>query len=430
MNKELRIFALSILTIFIMLACTDKKNPVGTGGQQGPPPMETTIHSEYFSSVFSYEDSLRNYNSNNLVLGNYNSNGFDNQLVCLLKFSSLADTFYQEITNSKLILKTKNNHNFDVIDNTTLKIGKMNINWFESTAIWNEPTDSTSWTNGDFSFIDGNDFDLINDLNIMIENEDSLTIEIPNDLVEEWILEDSLNFGLALFTEEPNKFLEIYSSEYIENGPTLYFDYQETEEDTIVTVNRLAAHDIHIASTEQEFTLFQDHLIISNIQPIRMTMKFEIPPDIFAAADNYTTTIEDTALYMQRLTINSAKLILSFDNSTQEYPIETGMNIDPYIVTKDSIDTSQQPLLANEDIQDLYTASSHDSLKSDAFKINITNILQAYSSGTYENNGIMLRSLQEGNDLKHTEFFYDPADPDNPQNPKIEIIFTPPFPED
>ncbi len=101
------------------------------------------------------------------------------------------------------------------------------------------------------------------------------------------------------------------------------------------------------------------------------------------------------------------------------------MNIDPYILISDTLNLNDptKPLIGDDDYEDLYITSSYDSLTSDAFKINITSILQnlVSNSAEYENYGIMLRSLYENYDLKHTEFSIDP---------KIEIIFTPPYLEE
>ena len=94
-----------------------------------------------------------------------------------------------------------------------------------------------------------------------MEEEESLTIELPNDLVEEWILEDSLNYGLALFTEEDNAFMELYSSENDDEAPKIYFDYQETVDDTVVTVYKTATHDINIGYTDYDYQYFENRLI-------------------------------------------------------------------------------------------------------------------------------------------------------------------------
>ncbi|RLC51973.1 MAG: hypothetical protein DRI23_03955, partial [Candidatus Cloacimonadota bacterium] len=205
MNKGINIVILIISSMLIIIGCTDKKNLTGTSGLEGPLPIEIEISSDMFTEFYSYEDSIRNFNSDNLMLGNYSSNNYDNQAVTLLKFTSLVDSFDQAV-NAKLNLRIKENHNFDIIDNTTLKIGKMKVDWFESISTWNAPTDTTTWNGDTFSILPDEDIEYLNDLVITTEG-DSLIIELPEDLLQNWILADSLNYGLALFTEEDDKFI-------------------------------------------------------------------------------------------------------------------------------------------------------------------------------------------------------------------------------
>lgn len=427
-----RIWLGMIVIMMIMIsACTHKKNPVGTSGQQGPTPIETEITTDLFAKFYSFEDSIRNYNSDILIAGNYFSNDFPNQAVTLLKFSSLVDTFYQ-VENVRLFLRINENYNFDVIDNISLKVGKIiSADWFETTATWLAPSDSTQWFAADeFSFADGEDVEMLPDLEMELI-DDSLSIFLPQLLLEDWILADSLNFGLALFTEDEDKFVEFHSAESDdENSPRLYFDYRETEEDTLITYYRTPTHDVLIYDSDDVYQIFEDKLIASNIQPIKMLTKFDIPASIFTEVDYFNTVIEDTLLYLQRLTINRAELILSYENDFP-YPLEATINLDPYLVIVDSTDWNLTdpylPLLSSDDYQDPYISSSSDSLNSAAFAVNITGIIQKIVAGEAENFGIMIRSLYENRDFRHTEFFYDENDLSNPKNPKINIIFTPPY---
>ena len=419
MNKGI---LFGLILMLMTTACTNKKNPVGISGQEGPVPVETVIGHEHFKPCYSFEDSIRNYNSDNLLIGSYFSNNFQNKAATLLKFTSLVDSFYS-IENVRLILRINDNYNFDVIDNTTLKVGKIiSSDWFETTATWLEPTDSTSWFNaGSFSFLDGQDLEKLNDLEMEVTG-DSLSIFLPENILADWILADSLNFGLALFTEDDDKFIEFYAEEYsAEYSPKLYFDYRETEEDTLVTEYRKPNHDILIYDTDDVYQVFAKKLITSNIQPVRMLIRFDIPATIFTDFDNFNPAIEDTILYLQRLTINRAELILSFESNTL-YPIETTMNLDPYIVISDSTEWNWTdptvPLLSSENYEDPYISSVSDSLNSTAFAVNITRIMQNLVSGEKENYGIMIRSLYENRDFRHTEFSIQP---------EINIIFTPPY---
>lgn len=420
MNKGIRFGMIILLIIILIAACTDKKNPVGTSGQEGPTPLETEISADMFTHFYSFEDSIRNYNSDNLLVGKYLSNNFQNNAASLIKFTSLVDSFYQ-ITNVRLDLKIRDNYNFDVIDNTTLKVGKIiSSNWFETTATWLAPTDSTSWcTDGEFSFADGEDIVLLDGLEMEL-TDDSLSIFLPDDLLENWILADTLNFGLALFTLDDDKFVEFYSAEYSdEDSPRLYFDYRETEEDTLVTYYRTPGNDVLIYETDDDYQVFENKLIASNIQPIKMLTKFAIPESIFTSVDTFTTSFDE--LYMQRLTINRAELILTFESSSP-YPLDGTINLDPYFMVSDStawnLTDPSIPMLSSDDYEDPYISSVSDSLTSAAFAVNITKIIQDMVSGEKENYGIMIRSLYENHNFRHTEF--------NIQT-KIEIIFTPPY---
>jgi hypothetical protein len=420
MNKGIKV-SIILLIIILVAACTNKKNLVGTNGQEGPEPIETEITAEMFTDFYSFEDSIRNYNSDILMVGNYSSNNFDNQAVSLVKFTSLVDSFYQ-VANVKMFLSVEDNYNFDVIDNTTLKVGKIiSANWFEAISTWSEPTDSTSWFNeGSFSIEDNEDIEFLDGLEMELI-DDSLLISLPDELLEEWILADTLNYGLALFTNDADKFIEFHSGEdEDENIPRLYFDYRETEEDTLSNYYRASTHDLMVYAADDDYQVFSDKLIASNIQPIKMFTKFDIPFSAFIDTTQ-NCIITDTLLYMQRLTINRAELILTFD-CDDPYPLDTTINLDPYIMVTDELNLSDPsvPMLDSEDYEDLYITSTSDSLNSAAFAVNITSIMQNLISNPeeYENFGIMIRSLYENHDFRHTEFNIQP---------KIEIIFTPPY---
>ncbi len=418
MIRNIRITGFILIMILVIIGCTNKSNLVGTGENEGPEPESVIIGSEYFSSFHSFEDSLKNFNTDRTVIGNYEKYGTVNQAVSLIKFTSLPDSFYA-IEDANLILSIKNKHNFDIIDNTTLKIGRIiNENWYESTALWKEPTDSTSWSGDDFSLFDGDDFELIPDL-VMTLEEDSLVIDIPEYLIENWIDADTLNFGLAFYTPDSDCFLEINSSE---NGnddlkPFITYEYMEADTNTTFTTQTVyASHDITIFYTDDEYAAFPGQLILSDIQPIKMFIKFEVPDSIFIPVE-----IEDPELYMQRLTINKAELIL-YNSENNQYPAAGTIYIDPFIVTTDTVDLNYtdpySPFMTSDDYEDLFISSSSDSLGTEEFKIDITKILQKLTAGEYEKYGIMLKSIYECRDFMHLEFETEP---------EIRIIFTPPF---
>ncbi|MCK4694892.1 MAG: DNRLRE domain-containing protein [Candidatus Cloacimonetes bacterium] len=413
MNIEFKKIGFCLLITFVIFSCTNKKNPIGF--QEGPDPISITIPYTLFSNFYSFEDSCRNSNSDKLIIGNYESNDTFNKAISLIKFSSLPDSFY-EVSDVSLHFMIKNSHNFEVIDNTTLKIGKViSENWFETTVLWRSPTDSTEWMSpGEFSEAD---YELCENLEFTVD-DDSVCISLPDELLENWIIADSVNYGLVLFSDEEDSFLEIHSSESSDdNTPKLYFDFRETEEDTVSTYNRTPTHDVFIYETDNDYSKWENQLILSNIQPIKMYMKFDLPDSIFT--NEIDSDIQDTILFIQRLTINKADLILK-NNGVNAYPLDGTIYIDPFIMISENINLEDPsfPMLSEDDYEDLYISSSSDSLTSEEFKVDIIKIVQSFTSGEYENHGVMLKSIYENKDFIHLEFNLEP---------EIQITFVPPY---
>ena len=154
--------------------------------------------------------------------------------------------------------------------------------------------------------------------------------------------------------------------------------------------------------------------------------KFDVLESLFTNAlpADYIIENADTALFLQRITINKAELILNNDGSNL-YPLDGSISLSPYFVTADIINTDlpEIPLLTNDDIDDLYISSSTDTLQTEQIKIDITKVIQYYISNEdeYKNNGIVLKSLNVNDNFIHTEFDLEP---------EIQITFTPPYLEE
>ncbi|RLC57374.1 MAG: hypothetical protein DRH89_03670 [Candidatus Cloacimonadota bacterium] len=419
MNIGIRTVGIIIIISLIVISCTQKDNLVGTGGSGEQTPLNITIDHNFFTDMYSYEDSCAYSNSNTMVLGKYN----EETSYSLLRFTTLPDTSV-EITSVNISLEIKNRNNFDIVDNTTLKLAKINdIEWFEN-ATWWISSDSTDWNNGEhFSETDYTNL-LPEEYEIECE-EDSINIILNTNILEDWINED-VNSGLVIYSDTGG-FMEIYASEYSSDGnPILSFEYRETEEDTLITKTIETCYDCMIYETDNDYEKWENELKISNIQPVNIFTKFEVPDSLFtnAVIQNGHTIEDSTALFLQRITINRAELVLNNDG-VNSYPISGSIYLNPYFVTADTINTDpanlEIPLLSYEDINDLYISSSTDTLQSEKIHIDITKIIQYYISGEYENKGIVLRSLNVNDNFIHTEFDLEP---------EIQIIFTPPYIEE
>ncbi len=417
MNIGIRTVVVIMIISLIMISCTQKDNIVGSGGSGEHTPLNITIDHNYFNEIFSYEDSCAYSNSNTMIFGIYN----EETSYSLLRFTSLPDTSF-EVANVNISLEIKNRNNFDIVDNTTLKLARINdIEWYEN-ATWWVASDSTDWNNSEyFSETDYTDL-LLDEYEVECE-EDSIFITLNTNILLDWINED-VNSGLVIYSDTDG-FMEIYASEYSnDKNPILTFEYRETQEDTLTTVTIETCYDCMVYEIDNNYIKFENELKISNIQPINIYTKFDILESTFTDVLPVDYIIEnaDTALFLQRVTINKAELILNNDG-TNTYPIDGSIYLSPYIVAIDTINTDlpEIPLLSYEDIEDLYISSTSDTLQSEQINIDITRVIQYYISGEYDNNGIVIRSLNVNDNFIHTEFDIEP---------EIRITFTPPYIEE
>lgn len=425
MNIGIRIVGIMMIISWVVISCTQKDNIVGTGGSGNITPLDITIDHNYFTEMYSYEDSCAYSNSNTMVLGKYN----EETSYSLLRFTSLPDTFF-EISSVSISLEIDDRNEFDIVDNTTLKLAKINdIEWYENATWWNA-SDSTYWNGDFFGEIIDTDYTDLNPSDYEIECEgDSINIIFSETtILEDWINdENNVNSGLVIYSDTDG-FLELYTSEYgNDQNPILTFEYRETEEDILTTETIQTCYDCMIYETDNIFEKWENELKISNIQPINIYTKFEVPDSLFL--DGYTI-VDDKVMpydipvetFLQRFTINRAELILN-NNDANIYPIGGSIYLSPYFVTAETLNLidPEIPLLTNDDIDDLYISSSTDTLNSEQFTIDITKIIQYYVSGEYDNYGIVIKSLNVNDDFIHTEFDLEP---------EIQIIFTPPYLEE
>lgn len=420
-----RSFIIAGLIIFVLISCTIKKNPVGFQG--GIQPVSITFDYSIFNNSYSFEDSVDNYQLNtNFLVGEYNSNNSSKELRSLLRFNDLPDSISSIDGDVTIELQIRNRFNYDIIDNTTISVGKLTSDWADSETTWLNATDTLSWSTA------GGDFEIIENDTLQISCvEDTLQIKLPISIITDWINADSLNFGLILIPQITNAFLEIYSKEYTtdsesEFNPSLSFNYFISESDTVATeFNNELTNDTFIYSFDEQLTIFENYLTLSNIKPIKMYLDFDLSDSLFI--NSYNSGIYNADDY-RRMTVNRAELILSVIDDDPIYPITESIYIKPYYVTSDTLnfDDIYQPMLTADDYLFAGDVNSSDSLQADQIKIDITNVIQFFTSGEIDNKGILLKSIYENKDLRHLSFatrdHYDET-----KRPKLNIIYTPPY---
>jgi len=413
-----KIMTLLITLMILITGCTDKKNSVGF--QPGMEPKVIELDFNYFGNCISFEDSVGNYyNNSKLIIGNYSRNNYNSKAYTLLRMVGLPDSIISIDSEVIIQMEKSKSHNFDEISTETLKFGKLLSTWKENEATWFNTTDSTFWADG--SGFSESDYELLEINNIEIEN-DSISLELPEELLIDWIENDSLNFGITIFSDQEDALLELLSAE--SESVHLTFDYTTADIDSTVNFNAKFTSDTFIYSTDDEFQFFNDEIVISNIQPIKAIVEFDISDSVFI---NYEDSgIENSDDY-RRMSINKAELILSFSDNN-DYPFESSVFVAPYLVLVDTLnlDDTSSPLLIKEDYENFYDGTSSDSLNADNFEINIKLIVQYITSGERENNGIMIESIYENRDFINA-VFANINDLDIEKRPKLRIIYTPPY---
>lgn len=408
-----------LIFILIIMGCTQKKNTVGVPNVNNEPIEMIISDTTYFGNFYSFEDSCRNYIGNSkLVVGTYENN----EAKSLIRFTSLPDTVYQfDSENITLTLWLENSLNFE-----SLEFGKLKQEWVEYLVTWEAATDSTDWEDDFFESLDFT-FD--------VEQTDSLNIEIPiekfySEVNRSYFVIDSLiyDYGLILYSgssDDENRFIEIKSRES-GTQPLLSFDYTPAEDDTSRTFSNTVTYDTSMFlkkdGTNEDFVTFEDELIISNIQPIKMYLNFDISDSVFIADSSGIETNYDYTM----MTINKAEIILSVKDSTEfTYPLETSFTLFPYLVTSED---PQIPFAYSEDYEYIYGSLNSSGSSADTeFVIDITKIVQVITSGENENNGILIKSTKENKDFSFIDFG---TKFDEGKEPKIRIIYTPPIFED
>ena len=408
-----------LIFILIIMGCTQKKNTVGVPNVNNEPIEMIISDTTYFGNFYSFEDSCRNYIGNSkLIVGTYENN----EAKSLIRFTSLPDTVYQfDSENITLTLWLENSLNFE-----SLEFGKLKQEWVESYVTWKAATDSTDWEEEFFESLDFT-FD--------VEQTDSLNIEIPiekfySEVNRSYFVIDSLiyDYGLILYSgssDDENRFIEIKSRES-GTQPLLSFDYTPAENDTSRTFSNTATYDTSMFlkkdGTNEDFVTFEDELIISNIQPIKMYLNFDISDSVFIADSSGIETNYDYTM----MTINKAEIILSVKDSTEfTYPLETSFTLFSYLVTSED---PQIPFAYSEDYEYIYGSLNSSGSSADTeFVIDITKIVQVITSGENENNGILIKSTRENKDFSFIDFG---TKFDEGKEPKLRIIYTPPIFED
>lgn len=243
-------------------------------------------------------------------------------------------------------------------------------------------------------------------------------IPIPTQEIENWRSEaDTLGITLALRTG-PYSWVEMMSLE-TGRGPQLRFKYRNDEvenTDDSIYEQRPTRDSYRVDSDIAP--LFTDRWIVGNLTPSRIYSHFNIDNTWFK--DMQGNVMDE--LQRRRTTINQARLILHVKDNPYY-----GTN-NTYKLRADRLDDSLDVSLPVEIADDRLTTGIKTELyiRGDSLVVDITTILQAYSSGDKIPHGIVIRSLEEMQNYGKIELWHFENAPVE-KRPKIRLTYTPPF---
>ncbi len=260
--------------------------------------------------------------------------------------------------------------------------------WDESTITW-DIFESSGLTGEEVATVDISADEIA-------ANNDSLAIAfaLPSSLVEAWMDTNVVpqNHGILISSSSAPFIVEFFSKNHAESKPILTLHVtQDATQDTLVISPE---EDTFIATTQLDLT--SDLLFIANGAALRSLLFFDV----------------DTIPY--DATINRALLTLYAD-TTQSFPDHSEtFEIRAYPISNGSWPIPWVPY----DTTRVLTGS----IEGDSAVINITLLLQEWTSYSIENNGILLLGEDENENLLRRVFHSTSAD--SALRPKLEMFYS------
>jgi len=392
-----------ILIIITGTSCTKKKNLTGNNWS-GIAPITVTSDSLY-TNAFSYtaEES------------EYKVNGTETTLICGSDEGIAAAAFIQftDIPDS-ITIAGQPVLKLVATRRSPLSRNPLILTFFKINKEWS--ADSTSLVTD--SDLMGLSFDAFTVQDTISTSGDTLQINIPANIITTLKKKSAVGFNLAIKTVHPDTWLEFKALESA-NGALLTFNYQSAKHKETTEYSKRTSKDSH-RITGIQTAVTNGVWKIKNLLPQRLYIKFAVPDNLFKDKDNNVLSNTDR----RRMTINKAELVLYAKDN--HYYDKTLLYLFPFNVTADTLSTPR--VIVKDELQVItHSYSSVKKTSEDFIKLDITAIMQGYTSGDLNNNGIVVKCISEALNFGKIEFWTDADDTPDDKKPYIKIIYTPPF---
>ncbi len=360
MNKIIPLILIVILSLF--LSCTQKDNFIGF--DQNIQIITDTLNNTVTLNK-SFVDSIELYADNTIMLAGFFNNVKTRSLI---EFEDLPDTTWLDSTSiesCQLIFQTA----AQMRDFVTIHAWRMTKYWAVGSANW----DSVETHFEDFP----------QPLIFNVEN-DSFSVDFDPDVVENWIREDSLNFGMLLDAPEADStFVEFYTRNS-DHSPLLRIVSVGDSTGFRDTLEIENTKDIFIAKDFNRYDI--SSYKFANLPPTRLVLKL----DIQSIAQQLGLTISD----LQMMSINLAEVCFDSTMTKSRFIKDSYISVRPYYV----VDTlSNETIFVNSSPTSFYMKDDY------TLDLNITTLLEGIIRHDLENPYVAIVSLTENKNYDFVE---------------------------
>jgi len=391
------------IILTVLSGCTDKDNLTGNNFSDV---RALTVNDETgmmmgFSFPAAEEISISG-SEKKLLAGDYN----DAYALSFFRFTGLP-TNIESTEIDSCFLSLNIDGCYALGNSLILKLYKLN-------KVWTDSLDLANITESDLSIDPIVTYPLA-DPNGTVGEE--ITFIIPESEIINWQNPDSTGWNLALKVENEG-WVEISSRES-SYSPKLNIKYKTETEGEWITYSQSPAKDTY--TLEAQETDSSELWKISNLNSTCLYINYQPTYTLFK--DNNENQLSE--IQIKRLTVNKAEIVLHI-KSNDYYNATTSYSLYPFNVIKDSI-PGPVPLLKSDYETLVYTVTSTGTITGDSLTVNITPIIQAYTSGDKIPKGIMIQSTQERKNFGTLEFWDCNESTPAEKKPYIKITYTPPY---
>ena len=380
MNKFISII---ILVFLIAIAsCTQKNNYMGYD-------QDVVIVSDTLSNAItlerSFTDTIGIYSSNSIMLtGNFN--GVKTR--ALMRFGNLPDTTWLDSTSfeSCEILFERKSQFQPAID---IHAYKLLVDWSVGSTTWDTI---------------GTEFEEFTTPVEFVSDADSFYIPFEPAIIEDWIINDSLNYGMLLDAPDAiENFVAFYTFNSEEKGPKL----------RIVAIgNDTGKRDTLLLGTTKDTFIGFDENMQKNYDPGKLTIE-NLPPSrliLRIHVDSIYTQLGITHDELERISINLAEVQVDSFMVENSFVFGDYMSIIPYYLSDTQADECTY----------IHSTPTSYFIEGDSLSVvNITPVLEGIIRGNLSNPYIALVSTTENKDYSFVDFFEN-------STPALHIIYTKP----